>query len=160
MEGVIKCNVDASFSKDAMIVGGGVVFRDSYGDIVWVVVFKPFPSSSTLVAKTFCFQKAICWAQEFNFLAMLFELDAKIVLDVLSGLYAFPIKIASLTYDISLMLNSFPRYSVSYIRWDENRVAHFLAFMSNGALGADWILSYYPPELLRLMELDRIAAGC
>ncbi|XP_059637413.1 uncharacterized protein LOC132279448 [Cornus florida] len=66
-DGVVKCNVDATFVKSSLLGGGNVVFQDLSGAVLQAVVLKPFLTSWALSAEASCFRSAVGWARTFNF---------------------------------------------------------------------------------------------
>ncbi|XP_059669165.1 uncharacterized protein LOC132314307 [Cornus florida] len=75
-EGIIKCNVDASFSSISHIGGGGAVFRDSRENILHVVVFSPFSASTATMAEAMCLRKVVLWVSTLSSDKLWFTCDS------------------------------------------------------------------------------------
>ncbi|XP_059639985.1 uncharacterized protein LOC132282349 [Cornus florida] len=154
VHGVVKCNVDASFSKLSQLGGGGAVFRDSSGLVLQTVIFKSFVSSSVLESESFCFSRAVFWARMFKFPMVCFESDFKKVVDTIGGVCSSDVSIVSLVSEIRQELQYFSIFSILHVRQQGNRVANALARLSKISTSTDLVLQSLPLLICKLVELD------
>ncbi|XP_059654803.1 uncharacterized protein LOC132301581 [Cornus florida] len=157
LRNMIKCNVDASFSKSSLLGGDRAVFRNSDGSIIQAVIFKSCSSSSVFKAKTFAFRRAVYWAKVFNFQAVCFESDAKLVVEALTGVRSVEGAVASLMVVVQQELKSFHTFSIAHVRREGNMAAHASTSLSSVDMDADSVFSSMPSSFLRIVEADAVA---
>ncbi|XP_059627374.1 uncharacterized protein LOC132270192 [Cornus florida] len=127
-DGMVKCNIDASFLPQSFCGNEGAVFRDSHGVILYVVVFRPFIASSALMAEAIA-----CLERFFRLL----QLDCDV-------------------YVLNLTLRSFDVASLVHIHRSGNRLAHAIAMMFRHASPIDYELLPIPSQLSDLARLEAL----
>ncbi|XP_059633308.1 uncharacterized protein LOC132276070 [Cornus florida] len=156
LSGFVKYNIDANFQLHSTLGGGGVVFRDSNGTILYTVMFKQFLCSSALVAEAISFHHAIYWARSLGYQHVCFESDAKLVVNALAEGSSCPTKITSVVFTINRELQAFSRTLLSRVQRSGNRVAHALAQLSREPLDFDRVFETFPPLIAALALGDAV----
>ncbi|XP_059649995.1 uncharacterized protein LOC132295720 [Cornus florida] len=153
-EGVLKCNVDASFLASSWIGGGVAVFHDYLGTIVQAVVFSPFPAASVTLAEAICLHKAILWAGSCSVSQVSFECDSKVVVQAVMGDAPRLTELHYIAFDIQVALQRFSFSRLSHFNRNGNAVAHAIAKLSRDFLPHDLALVYFPEDILELAVKD------
>ncbi|XP_059663896.1 uncharacterized protein LOC132309621 [Cornus florida] len=128
VEGLIKCNFDASFSLTSFRGSGGAMFRDCRGLILHAVVFRPFIASSASMG----------------------------LVESVQNVSVCPSEIASVCFDIRMDLQFFAVASLKHVRRSANRMAHAIAMLSRLASPIDYELFPIPPQISAFARLDAL----
>ncbi|XP_059669368.1 uncharacterized protein LOC132314529 [Cornus florida] len=151
---IVKCNVNASFSVSAYLVGGGAVFRDSSGQILPSMVFNPFSASSATLVEAICLRRAVLWALSFSFAHVWFECDSLVIVNAMSGVNPGPMEIHAISFDVQVALRNFSSSSLSHVHRHGNEVAHTLAALSQSHIPKDVALVQIPFNICSLAAKD------
>ncbi|XP_059669201.1 uncharacterized protein LOC132314342 [Cornus florida] len=124
--GIVKCNVNASFSLSNQVGGGGAVFRNSQGQIL----------------------QSVCYDQVW------FECDSLLVVQAINGVDGGSVEIHALSFDVQVLLEQFSFSCLSHVRQHSNEVAHALAKLSRPHITSDIALVHTPGDILDLAAKD------
>eukprot|EP00257_Ricinus_communis_P027818 XP_025015232.1 uncharacterized protein LOC112536661 [Ricinus communis] len=145
--GFVKCNVDGAVFTASGRSGFGMVIRDSAGSFVMGADGSSPGLFNVKLAEAIGLREAVQWVLSLGRSNVIFEYDAKVVVDaVLSGaadLFEFGAVIA----DCRLLLQHGCNYSVQFIRKQANLVAHSLARASH--LQDGFNMFSVPPDCIR-----------
>uniref|UniRef100_A0A803NY29 RNase H type-1 domain-containing protein n=1 Tax=Cannabis sativa TaxID=3483 RepID=A0A803NY29_CANSA len=127
--GCLKLNVDAAFDEDGSVIGVGAVVRDYFGDVVGAFS-KSLPGCySPKEMEAMGLIHSLQWILSNQMHIDYIETDSLIVANAINKHPS--VGQVSLFYDliddISLLLSSFPRVSISHVKRDANKAAHGLA---------------------------------
>lgn len=80
-----KINVDASYQSGATHIGAGCIIRDDQGRFIRARATRIHGGVSTREAEALSFKEALTWTKNWRKCRCIFELDAKMVVDVVNG---------------------------------------------------------------------------
>ncbi|XP_057452995.1 uncharacterized protein LOC130744850 [Lotus japonicus] len=138
--GVIKCNVDASFSPQTRNSAGGIVFRDDIGEVSGGAA-KILYANSALGAEALILREATLMAANMDMQRVTFESDNKQVIEACTG-RNLKGEIEQIIRDIRNWKINFPSWSFIWIPRTGNQSAHSIADLKKQRnLPPNWIWS-------------------
>ena len=156
--GWFKLNTDGSSVQQRKVAAGGGVIRDGFGN--WVVGFSiGFDFRSSVMAELSALRDGLIIAKSVGIKKIVVELDAKIVVSLITNSSKTKKAINSSVMDCKNLLQGFEEYIIQHTYREANRVADVLAKM--GSYQADKFFIHYhyaPPnrETSFLLALDNM----
>ncbi|XVF58462.1 hypothetical protein PTKIN_Ptkin07bG0068800 [Pterospermum kingtungense] len=129
--GVLKCNIDVAIFAASNSVRVGMVVRDDKGCFVVAhsCVFLTACSVKEVEVLGLC--EALNWMPFLVSFCVVFELDAKVVVDVVNGSISDLSKFGALVERCQLLLSQNHNFEVCFVRRQANVIVYSLARASN-----------------------------
>ncbi|XVF43858.1 hypothetical protein PTKIN_Ptkin02bG0073800 [Pterospermum kingtungense] len=125
--GYLKCNIDVAFFPNEKEIGFGIMLWDDRSLFVAAKVVH-FPGAALVKEmEAACLLNALLWVQSLDQSMVEFEVDAKVVVEDLKNSYTDLTEFGSILVQCQLVLASETNFSVSFVRRQENIIAHGLA---------------------------------
>ena len=122
----MKLNTDGSSLGNPRAAGGGGVIRDWSGN--WIVGFsRKIGIAMSLLAKLWAIQDGLMLCFDRSLAMVEVELDAKVVVDMLTNPQYSNIVIASLIKDCRYLISQIPQVRIKHCYRESNRCADKLA---------------------------------
>ena len=150
-----KLNTNGASCGNPRRAGGGGVIRDSAGK--WVRGFaRSIGSTTSIIAEFWALKDDLQLAIQLGVQYLEVELDAKVVLDVISFEKSPTAAYSYLLFDCKLLLEKIPHYTVKHVFREANRSAVALARMGYN-LHDNLVFFYYPPSdvIAALVSADK-----
>ena len=126
-EGFVKCNTDAATFDQSNGAGFGAVIRDSSGVFI-VANATPFNSLPPVrECKARALRNAMHWVIALGFTHVVFEIDAKVVVDAIYDTSCDYFEFGDIIRDIRNFLLTHGNFSIHATRRQANEAAHVLA---------------------------------
>ena len=152
--GWFKLNINGATNGSAGNATGGGLIRDDYGN--WVMGFsRKIGRVDSFVAEIWALRDGLQLCRQLNIDAVVIELDAKSLVDVLNNSSYCNIVISPLLDDCKLLIDQFPQVCVEHTFREANKCADRLA-----KFGLAQSLVFPPLELIPLIEADSLGAYC
>lgn len=149
--GFLKCNVDASVPDHSVAAGFGAVIRNHSGDFISAkstpIAFRP----SVRECEAYALRDAIQWVANMTDSNVIFETDAKVVVDAIYNPVVDDTEFGDIIKDIRNRLNASRDFSVHAISREANEMAHLTARHSRSLAGT-LIFSAIPAFLTHCMN--------
>ncbi|CAN1144797.1 Putative ribonuclease H protein At1g65750 [Linum perenne] len=126
-EGMIKCNIDAAVFEERGMVGAGLSLRDWEGRVVAVKMLHRRSRAPVNECEAWALLEGLRWAEEYQLQRVIFQSDAKVVVDKLQGRQVDVREFRGWIRKCRDILVSHPLFSVVFVRRSTNMVAHSLA---------------------------------
>lgn len=121
-----KINVDASYQSGATHIGAGCIVRDDQGCFIRARAARIRGGVSAREAEARSFKEALTWTKNWRTCRCIFELDAKMVVDVVNGASRNSI-FHGIIDECKEILKHFEGVLVVFYHRSANRVVHVLA---------------------------------
>ncbi|XP_026438085.1 uncharacterized protein LOC113336652 [Papaver somniferum] len=150
-----KINSDGSFSSTNNNGGIGLICRDFAGEHHGSKCFYLTQASSPEQAESKALWEAMQWAVEKNLEKVIFELEAKLVVDAVLGVTMnVDWRLHDLTLDIKNLLSSHSFWQCCYVPKEKNKVAYSLSKLARTQGISDvWIIAP-PVEIIDQLNKD------
>ncbi|KAL6549455.1 hypothetical protein OROHE_008572 [Orobanche hederae] len=126
--GSVKCNIDASFSLTDNRVGIGLCIRDHLGNFIRAKTHWFTPLTAVLMGESMGLHLAINWVRELGLKDVIFEMDAKMVVDAFNSSKVVISEFGCLISSCKTLFSFFSNNSHVEFTWrNANKVAHSLA---------------------------------
>lgn len=122
----VKINIAAA-SPTLQLTGIGMCIHDARGQLLQARTSWFEPQLAVREGEAIGLLRALQWVVELNLQNVLFELDAKQVVDSLSSRVIDLSEIGSVIFECKRLLSLNPTFGVGYVRRQANVVAHSLA---------------------------------
>lgn len=156
--GSFKLNTDGSSVQQRKVAGGGGVLRDGFGN--WVVGFSiGFDFRSSVLAELSALRAGLIIAKSLGIKKIVVELDAKVVVSLITNSSKTKKSINSSVMDCKNLLQGFEEYIIQHNYREGNRVADVLAKMGSYQVDKFFIHYHYAPpnrETSFLFALDNM----
>ncbi|KAG5545805.1 hypothetical protein RHGRI_018086 [Rhododendron griersonianum] len=142
--GSLKINCDASWSKGPNRGWGGIILRDSHGNLIDGRRFR-ISATSALHAEASVIREACLFAKALNLSSVCIENDNAQLISLSVSELVPPWEVLAILSDIRLLAKD---EGLSF-RWtprEGNEAAHWVASSQASSLGPNWVV--YPPEIL------------
>jgi ribonuclease HI len=126
-DGWWKCNVDASLTQNPNMVAWGWCIRDARGAFIAAGTNSCSSNVSVAEAEALGLLEAMREATVHGWFNIIFESDAKVVVDAIHATHHGNSEWSSLISSIKLLLHSYPNFEVKFIKWQANIATHTLA---------------------------------
>ncbi|XP_059635942.1 uncharacterized protein LOC132278145 [Cornus florida] len=153
IDGIVKCNVNASFSSFTQVGGGGAIFRDSREIILQAVIFSPLLACSAM-AEPICFRKAVMWVLSSPYIQVWFECDSLLVVLAVNRVACGPVEIHSISFDVQVALMRFSFSRLSHVLRHGNGAVHAFAQLSHQHIQDDFAMVHILGDILDLAAND------
>lgn len=142
--GWFKLNTDGSSIQQRKVAGGGGVLRDGFGN--WVVGFSiGFDFRSSVFAELSALRGGLIIAKSLGIKKIVVELDAKVVVSLITNSSKTKKSINSTVMDCKNLLQGFEEYIIQHTYREGNRVADVLAKMGSYQVDKFLIHHHYAP---------------
>ena len=148
-------NTDGASCGNPRKADGGGVIRDCAGE--WVRGFaRSIGSTTSIIAKFWALRDGLQLAIQLGIQYLEVELDAKVVLNVISLGNSTSAAYSSLLFDCRLLLEKIPHHTVKHVFREANRSADALARMGCNLQEA-FVFFDYPPSdaITALVSADK-----
>ena len=125
--GVVKCNCDAALFQREGYTGMGCVLRDSQGEFIGCYSAKNHEVLSSRDAEVNGLRQTIIWILRLEFPSVVFELDAKTVVDAFYATSDDNSEFGIAVQEYRFLCRHRPNFSVCFTRKEANNTAHNLA---------------------------------
>ncbi|KAE9462142.1 hypothetical protein C3L33_05934, partial [Rhododendron williamsianum] len=142
--GSLKINCGASWSKGPNKGWGGIILRNSHGNLIDGRRFRIL-ATSALHAEAFVIREACLFAKALNLSSVCIENDNAQLISLSVSELVLPWEVLAILSDIRLLAKD---EGLSF-RWtprEGNEAAHWVASSQASSLGPNWM--GYPPEIL------------
>ncbi|CAN1163981.1 hypothetical protein LINPERHAP2_LOCUS25312 [Linum perenne] len=123
----LKCNTDTTTFAELGLIGLGACLRNNQGHLVGFRMNSKRGGFSIAEGEDFSLLEALKWAQQQDLHDVLFESDAKAIVDSLKSNDTNYIELGDLMKECKSILTSCPNFVVTHIGRSGNSVAHLLA---------------------------------
>lgn len=152
-----KFNTDGASSGSLGTAAGGGLTRDARGN--WVMGFsRKIGRTDSFVAEIWALWDGLQLCCQLNVCAVMIELDAKSLVDVLNNSSYCNSMISPLLDDCKLLIDQFPQVRVKHTFREANKCADRLAKLGLVQSLEFSVHSYPPVELIPLIEADSLGA--
>ncbi|KAK9993884.1 hypothetical protein SO802_023587 [Lithocarpus litseifolius] len=152
-------NTDGSLSGSAGTAAGGGLIRDEVGN--WVIGFsRRIGRADSFVAEIWALRDGLQLCHQINARAVMIELDAKSLVEVLNNSSYCNSVISILLYDCKLLISHIPQVSVKHIYREANKCEDRLANLGLFQPFEFIVHSNPPLELIPLVEADSMGSCC
>lgn len=142
--GSFKLNTDGSSVQQRKVAGGGGVLRDGFGN--WVVGFSiGFDFRSSVLAELSALRAGLIIAKSLGIKKIVVELDAKVVVSLITNSSKTKKSINSTVMDCKNLLQGFEEYIIQHTYREGNRVADVLAKLGSYQVDKFFIHYHYAP---------------
>lgn len=157
--GWFKLNTDGATSDSVSVAAGGGLIRDEAGN--WVIGFSGrIGKADSFVAEIWALRDGLQLCHQMNVSAVMIELDAKALVDVLNNSAHCNSVISPLLDDCKLLISQFFQFCVKHTYQEANKCADHLANIELFQ-PLDFIVYSNPPlELISLVEADSVGSHC
>ena len=124
---VVKCNSDAALFQREGYTGMGCVLRNSHGEFIGCHSAKIHGVLSSRDAKAYGLRQAIIWVLKLEFPSVVFELDAKMVVDAFYATNDDNSEFGIAIKECRFLYRYKPNFFVCFTRREANKPAHKLA---------------------------------
>lgn len=131
MAGSLKCNTDAELFSDVHAAGYGWVLRYSHGVMRAYSMDKMKGLDSVRECEAIGLAEAMLWVYEAGYTNVVFESDAKVVVDAVKSNEEDRTEFGSIIGQCQSLLRQQTAFSVGYVKRQVNEVAHVLARRSH-----------------------------
>ncbi|KAF7128124.1 hypothetical protein RHSIM_Rhsim11G0009800 [Rhododendron simsii] len=142
--GSLKINCDASWSKELNKGWGGIILRDSLGNLIDGRRFR-ISATSALLAKASVIREACLFAKALNLSSVCIENDNAQLISLSVSELVPPWEVLAIISDIRLLAKN-DGFSFRWTPREGNEAAHWVASSQASSLGPNWVV--YPPEFL------------
>ncbi|KAL0004154.1 hypothetical protein SO802_011715 [Lithocarpus litseifolius] len=157
--GWLKLNTDGSSKGLLGAAAGGGLIRDEGGN--WVAGFsRKIGRTDSFVAEIWALRDGLQLCQQMSARAVMIELDAKSLVDVLNNSSYYNAVISPLLDDCKFLISQIPQVHVRHTYREANKCADRLANLGLSQ-SLDYIIHSNPPlELIPLFEADSLGSFC
>ncbi|GAU21829.1 hypothetical protein TSUD_176750 [Trifolium subterraneum] len=152
--GKLKCNVDASFFKNAGACGWGWCIRGSNGQFILAGSNILFEKLNIMEGEAMAIKEAMCESIQRGFTQVIFESDSKLVVDAILTRNVGVSELYSIISCIQSMLLSHPNFEVKFVKRQANMVAHTLARAAYSK-SSRYIYDSIPPCICNILNNEK-----
>lgn len=154
--GKLKCNMDASLFSYPFKSGYGCVIQDEYGQFVASLQGTTMGKHSPILAEALSIQEAFSWLKNLQVREVVVESDSQSLINALNQNDVDFSSFGLVIENCKTMQKVFNHCSFVFVRKSVNRVAHCLAKEACYVSGQDIRVSYPPPFIFDVLEMDLI----
>ncbi|XP_042969071.1 uncharacterized protein LOC122301753 [Carya illinoinensis] len=151
----VKVNWDASLDMKVGKMGMGVIMRDENGDALLVVCDSRCYVQSAEVAECLALLKVMQVYSELNVQKVVFEGDAKVIIDAVKNTEENLSTIGHLIEDIRKAMVNRQHWSIQFVYREQNNVAHILAKNALRSVEEQVWVEEVPACIAHRLEQDR-----
>ncbi|CAN1139388.1 hypothetical protein LINPERHAP2_LOCUS11236 [Linum perenne] len=129
-EGVIKCNIDAAVFAESNKVGAGLCLRDNNGRMLKFKSLCKMSRAPVKEGEAWALWEGLKWAVEENLTQMMFENDAKTVVDSIHGDLTDHTEFGDWITRCQEILANHTSFQVLFVKRSFNVVADAIAWIS------------------------------
>ncbi|GAU40243.1 hypothetical protein TSUD_219530 [Trifolium subterraneum] len=152
--GKLKCNVHASFFKNAGACGWGWCIRGSNGQFILAGSNVLLEKLNTMEGEAMAIKEVMCESIQRGFTQVIFESDSKLVVDAILTKNVGVSELYSTISCIQSMLLSHPNFEVKFVKRQANRVAHTLARAAYSKYSR-YIYDSIPPCICNILNNEK-----
>ncbi|KAF5462824.1 hypothetical protein F2P56_018800 [Juglans regia] len=152
----LKVNFDAALKESTKKLGLGVIISDCRGEVFAAASLRRTLSYGAYGAECTALWEAMILCEELGIGEVIFEGDAKIVIDAVSSGERDDSSLGHLVENLQQKLNSHSRWKLAFIHREGNEVAHQLAKLAlHGENDMYWV-EEGPEAITSQLSIDKM----